>query len=86
MKSMPNTQELLDQVNNYSWYHHVPLGPGVVTPGSATVTWQKHELPSFKDQTVLDIGAWDGGYSFLAERGEPAVWWLSTTTCGASTG
>jgi len=68
MKSMPNTQELLDQVNNYSWYHHVPLGPGVVTPGSATVTWQKHELPSFKDQTVLDIGAWDGGYSFLAER------------------
>jgi tRNA (mo5U34)-methyltransferase len=68
MKSMPNTQELLDQVNSYSWYHHVSLGPGVVTPGSATVTWQKDELPSFKGQTVLDIGAWDGGYSFLAER------------------
>lgn len=65
---MPNSQELADQAANYSWYHHVPLGPGVVTKGSTTVTWEKHEFPSFKDQTVLDIGAWDGGYSFLAER------------------
>jgi tRNA (mo5U34)-methyltransferase len=68
MTSMPNTDGLADQAANYSWYHHVPLGPGVVTKGSTTVTWEKHEFPSFKDQTVLDIGAWDGGYSFLAER------------------
>jgi tRNA (mo5U34)-methyltransferase len=68
MRLMPNEQELLDQVNQYNWYHHMPLGPGVVTAGSATDMWEKDQLPSFQGKTVLDIGAWDGAYSFLAER------------------
>jgi tRNA (mo5U34)-methyltransferase len=63
-----NRQEILEQVNQYMWYHHVPLAEGIVTPGQAPFTWEKHTLPSFKDCSVLDIGAWDGGYSFLAER------------------
>lgn len=65
---MTNRQEILEQVNQYGWYHHVPLAEGVVTPGQAPFMWEKETLPSFKDRSVLDIGAWDGGYSFLAER------------------
>lgn len=65
---MANPQEILEQVNQYGWYHHVTLAEGVVTPGQAPFTWEKASLPSFKNQSVLDIGAWDGGYSFLAER------------------
>jgi tRNA (mo5U34)-methyltransferase len=61
-------QQVLEDANKYNWYHHIPLAEGVVTPGQATFTWEKHQLPSFKERSVLDIGAWDGGYSFLAER------------------
>jgi tRNA (mo5U34)-methyltransferase len=65
---VPNPQEIREQANQYMWYHHVPLAEGVVTPGQATFIWDKAFLPSFKGRSVLDIGAWDGGYSFLAER------------------
>lgn len=66
--SVANRQELLNQVNQYGWYHHIELAEGVITPGGATFTWQKEALPAFEGRSVLDIGAWDGGYSFLAER------------------
>jgi tRNA (mo5U34)-methyltransferase len=55
------------------WFHSIDLGHGVVTPGEtppeahagllALMRW-----PDLRGKTVLDIGAYDGFYSFEAER------------------
>jgi tRNA (mo5U34)-methyltransferase len=52
------------------WWHQLELPGGYVTPGP-DVSADKLEqlrLPSFAGKTVLDIGAWDGYFSFAAER------------------
>lgn len=55
------------------WWHSIDLGQGVVTPGRKSAAWLAHELqalqlPDLRGKSVLDIGAWDGYYSFAAER------------------
>jgi tRNA (mo5U34)-methyltransferase len=55
------------------WWHSIDLGDGVVTPGEKTPEILADEfrglaLPPLAGRTVLDIGAWDGFYSFEAER------------------
>jgi tRNA (mo5U34)-methyltransferase len=64
--------ELKNEVAKIRWYHSIDLGNGVVTPG-----WEKNtasRLPkllipdSLQGMTVLDVGAWDGFFSFEAER------------------
>lgn len=55
------------------WWHSIDLGQGVVTPGAKTPAMIGRELaalrlPSLSGKTVLDIGAYDGYYSFAAER------------------
>jgi tRNA (mo5U34)-methyltransferase len=50
------------------WFHSIDLGDGVITPGDAEPPIATELLPSFAGRRVLDIGAWDGYYSFLAER------------------
>src|SRR5687768_11321825 len=66
---MSQADELRARVNAIPWYHSIDLGHGVVTPGdSKTAPLTGDELPDFSGRSVLDIGAWDGYYSFLAER------------------
>ncbi len=53
------------------WFHSINLGHGIVTPGrdpsAKKLKWI--QLPAQLDGcTVLDIGAWDGFFSFEAER------------------
>jgi tRNA (mo5U34)-methyltransferase len=64
-------REIRERVNAIQWFHSIDLGNGIVTPGrdrSAEKLKQLH-LPERLDQrTVLDIGAWDGFFSFEAER------------------
>src|SRR3954454_18825307 len=55
------------------WFHSIDLGMGVVTPGFKSSRSHRKELASFRlpdlrGKSVLDIGAWDGFYSFAAER------------------
>jgi tRNA (mo5U34)-methyltransferase len=50
------------------WYHAIDLGDGVVTPGRPGWDLDSLGAPALEDKTVLDIGAWDGYYSFEAER------------------
>jgi tRNA (mo5U34)-methyltransferase len=53
------------------WYHSIDLGGGVVTNGvdDSPVRLARLDLPqSLAGMTVLDIGAWDGFFSFEAER------------------
>ena len=61
--------EVQARVNAIPWYHSIDLGHGVITPGdSKTVPLTPDQLPDFSGRSVLDIGAWDGYYSCLAER------------------
>jgi tRNA (mo5U34)-methyltransferase len=55
------------------WYHSIELGDGVVTPGSKSLgEMQAHlaalRLPDLRGKSFLDVGAWDGFFSFEAER------------------
>ncbi len=56
-----------------TWFHSIELAPGVVTPGRKSAdTLQKElhsiKLPDLRGKSVLDIGAYDGFFSFAAER------------------
>jgi tRNA (mo5U34)-methyltransferase len=62
---------LLDEVRKIRWFHTIDLGGGVTTPGfdptPSKLQWLR--LPEdLRGKTVLDIGAWDGFFSFEAER------------------
>lgn len=55
------------------WFHSIDLGHGIVTPGTKSPEQLQHELgvlqiPDLRGKSVLDIGAWDGFFSFEAER------------------
>jgi tRNA (mo5U34)-methyltransferase len=61
----------MDEIGKVNWWHQIDLGNGITTPGrddsSTKLDWIK--LPqSLKGLTVLDIGAWDGFFSFECER------------------
>lgn len=67
----PTASELRTEVDKLSWWHCIDLGGGVVTPGKADNRYVLSHLglPARLDgQTVLDVGAWDGFYSFECER------------------
>ena len=64
-------EELLQQVTAIKWFHRIPLGNGVLTPGldDTPAKLKRLRLPeNFSGKSVLDIGAWDGFFSFEAER------------------
>lgn len=55
------------------WFHSIDVGDGVVTPGRRSLEgmhakWNAAQVPDLTDRSVLDIGAWDGFFSFEAER------------------
>lgn len=58
-------------IHDIRWFHQIPLPDGSVTNG---VDATQHRLSrmhfpeSFAGKRVLDVGAWDGFFSFEAER------------------
>lgn len=66
-----NQQEIQQEVDKRKWRHTIDLN-GVVTPGDVNtpqVAARRLLKPEiFKNKRVLDIGAWDGFYSFMAEK------------------
>ncbi len=62
--------DLAQLVAARTWFHSIDLGDGVITPGQKdTLSEVDHlKLPDLTGRTVLDIGAYDGFYSFEAER------------------
>lgn len=51
------------------WYHRIELPGGVVTPGWAPHDANAYRVPARLDgKRVLDVGAWDGFWSFEALR------------------
>jgi tRNA (mo5U34)-methyltransferase len=74
-ETQPRTREYLQALSDQIefWWHSIDLGQGVVTPGFKTPAiiareLQSLRLPPLGGKTVLDIGAYDGYYSFAAER------------------
>jgi tRNA (mo5U34)-methyltransferase len=64
-----SSEELRRRVAEITWHHSIDLGHGIVTPGVSNVEpLSDAELPKFEGRSVLDVGAWDGLYSFRAER------------------
>ena len=63
--------ELKERVAQIRWHHSIDLGSGVIIPGqdNSARKLARLKLPaSLAGKTVLDVGAWDGYFSFDAER------------------
>jgi tRNA (mo5U34)-methyltransferase len=63
--------DLERRVAAHRWYHSIDLGGGIVTRGidDTPVRLARLDLPaSLEGLSVLDIGAWDGFFSFECER------------------
>jgi tRNA (mo5U34)-methyltransferase len=62
--------ELRARADALRWFHTIDLGHGVVTPGviDSQLRLDNLRLPPLEGKTVLDVGAWDGFFSFAAER------------------
>jgi len=62
-------EELRKKIDSTLWYHSIELPYGIKTKGlSRSDPLSGDDLPDFSNRDVLDIGAWDGLYSFMAER------------------
>src|SRR5205823_4963313 len=64
-------QGLADSVK--VWWHSIDFGQGIVTPGHKSPAQLQAEVqeiryPDVTGKSVLDIGAWDGFFSFESER------------------
>ena len=58
------------RVDELEWFHSIDLGGGVVTPGRDRSEQKLARLGLPQDlsgQRVLDVGAYDGFFSFAAE-------------------
>ena len=69
--SHDNVDALRAEVADIAWWHTIDLGHGVVTPGrdETPARLPLLNLPeSLAGLSVIDIGAWDGFYSFACEQ------------------
>ena len=68
--------DLAAEVRALRWYHSIPLPGGIVTPGvqDSPRVAPRLQLPDLTGKSVLDIGAFDGFFSFYsAQRGADRV-------------
>jgi tRNA (mo5U34)-methyltransferase len=68
---MSATATMQDELKKINWFHKINLGNGITTPGvddTPTKLGQVRLPDTLMGKTVLDIGAWDGFFSFEAER------------------
>jgi tRNA (mo5U34)-methyltransferase len=73
---MDNREQLFKKINSIPfWYHKIELPYGLVTPGWAPVDAAAYGIPDdLSGKRVLDIGAWDGYWTFEAlKRGAKEV-------------
>ena len=62
---------LAEEIARIKWFHSLDLGDGLVTDGVIDIarSLRQYQLPAdLTGKTFLDIGAWDGAFSFEAER------------------
>ena len=65
-------EELRERAEALRWFHTIDLGHGIVTKGVESDPESRLARldlpPSLAGLSVLDVGAWDGYFSFEAER------------------
>jgi len=64
-------ESLSQAVHSRPWWHQIDLGGGLITPGPCNCSEKLHHLglPERLDGlSVIDVGAWDGFFSFECER------------------
>lgn len=65
---------LEEEIAQHHWFHSIELKPGIVTPGSKSPSLMALEFSRVFDpidvrgKSILDIGAWNGGFSIEAKR------------------
>lgn len=67
------TEEQIKQMNSLKWFHNIVLPGGNTTPGvcphTASEATSRFGMPdTLKGKRVLDIGCYDGLFSFEAEK------------------
>ncbi len=68
------TADLQKKIKELIWFHSIDFGNGVISPGIKSIAQMKHEADAFfgsidlSGRTFLDIGAWNGYFSFEAKR------------------
>ena len=75
---MRTDDELRTAIKDYFWWHSIELRPGITTPGVSGDNRRclpLYALPEdLTGRTVLDVGCWDGFFSFACEaRGAERV-------------
>lgn len=73
---MDEQEDLLNKIKAIPyWYHRIELPFGIITPGWAPINPLAYRIPDTLDgKRVLDIGAWDGYWTFEAlKRGAKEV-------------
>jgi tRNA (mo5U34)-methyltransferase len=66
-----NKDDLRKRVSALGWYHTIDFGDGIVSAGIDDTPYRLSRIglpASLENRTVLDVGAWDGFFSFEAER------------------
>jgi tRNA (mo5U34)-methyltransferase len=66
-----NKTEIIKKIKQREWYHVIEIEPGIKTPGKydpKTILDIMGFPKDFSGKTVLDIGSYDGFFSFEAER------------------
>ncbi len=66
-----DSERLKKEVSGLWWFHRIDLGNGIITPGidrSAEKLKLIRMPQDLRGKTVLDIGAFDGYFSFEAEK------------------
>ncbi len=67
-------EQLAAEIRRSFWWHSIDLGDGTVTPGKKTLAQMAVEFARTFDKldldgsSLLDIGAWNGGFSVEAKR------------------
>lgn len=70
-ESVMSPEDVRAEVARVPWFHQIDLGNGIVTPGvdPSETKLQTLGMPrNLAGMSVLDVGAWDGFFSFEAER------------------
>ncbi|MBW4668612.1 MAG: class I SAM-dependent methyltransferase [Cyanomargarita calcarea GSE-NOS-MK-12-04C] len=69
---MDSKEAIIQKLNKISyWFQYFEVAPGIFTPGANNVEYICEQMHLPKDLTgmsVLDVGAYDGGFSFECER------------------
>ena len=80
------TQRQVERLEKLGWYHSIELPDGTVIPGHQTIEQMRTRLRQFHipddltGKRVLDIGAWDGWFSFEMEIVAALKLWSSRST------